>query len=68
VEDRHRTTPPTYEQLEPELRSQLAQELLSDILKDMEKKAKVERYNWDGTPWVPPAAQPKGDGDSSYTP
>jgi len=49
VEDRRQTVP-TFEEKEPELREQVAREIVNALVADMREGAKIERFNADGTP------------------
>ena len=48
--DERRQTEPTFEEKEPELREQLAREIVTALLADVRKGATIERFNIDGTP------------------
>lgn len=50
VADKRKQTPPTFEQATPQLRQMVAQEIAEDVVKGLEKTAKVEKFNIDGTP------------------
>lgn len=50
VEDRRKSSPPPLSEVKEQIRNQVGQELVSQIVKDMQAKAKVERFNFDGTP------------------
>lgn len=59
VEDRRKAAPPTFEQIRPQLFSQLAREVAAEKMKELKTAAKVEVFNPDGTkPGAPPAAAP----------
>jgi peptidyl-prolyl cis-trans isomerase C len=49
VEDRRQTVP-SLEEKEPEIREQLAREIVNGLLTDVRGAAKIERFNLDGTP------------------
>ena len=49
VEDRRQTVP-AFEEKEPELREQVAREIVNALVADMREGAKIERFNADGTP------------------
>lgn len=49
VEDRRQTVP-SFEEKEPEIREQVAREIVTALLGDMRSSAEVERFNLDGTP------------------
>jgi len=58
VEDRRTTPPPKFEDTREELRKQVAQELVTDLIAKLRKGAKVEQFNADGSPMVPEAKAP----------
>ena len=45
-----RQTEPTFAEKEPELREQLAQQIVTALLTDVRTGATIERFNIDGTP------------------
>lgn len=45
-----RETVPTFKEKEPELREQLAQQIVTALLAEMRSGAKIEKFNLDGTP------------------
>jgi peptidyl-prolyl cis-trans isomerase C len=49
VEDRRQTVP-SFEDKQPELREQLAREIVTALLTDVREGAEIERFNLDGTP------------------
>jgi peptidyl-prolyl cis-trans isomerase C len=49
VEDRRQTVP-SFEDKQPELREQLAREIVTALLTDVREGASIERFNLDGTP------------------
>jgi peptidyl-prolyl cis-trans isomerase C len=49
VEDR-RTKVPTFAEKEPELREQVAREIVTALLTDIREDARIERFNIDGSP------------------
>lgn len=53
VEDRRTSGPPAFEEVKAELSEGLSHEIIQDLLKDLRAKAKVERFNLDGTPKTP---------------
>jgi peptidyl-prolyl cis-trans isomerase C len=55
-----RETQPTYEEKVPELREQLAQQIVQALLTEVRSGATIERFNLDGTPKpaTPPEAAP----------
>jgi len=50
VEDRRMSTAPAFEQIQPMLREQLAEETADRLLSDMRGKAKVKRFDPEGKP------------------
>ena len=56
VSDR-RTVEPTFEESEPQLRQELAREIVTALVSDLHEGAEIERFNLDGTPM---ADQPEG--------
>lgn len=56
VEDKRKQTPPTYEQAAPQLRGMVAQEIAEELVEALQKTAKVQTFNIDGSPM--PAAAP----------
>jgi peptidyl-prolyl cis-trans isomerase C len=55
VEDRRQTVP-SFEEKEPELKEQLAREIVNALLSDVRGDAKIERFNLDGSPKAADAA------------
>lgn len=49
VEERRQTVP-TFEEKEPELREQVAREIVNQLVADVRSGAKIERFNPDGSP------------------
>ena len=49
VEDK-RTTEPSFDQTEPQLREQVARQIVTALLEDIRKDATIERFHLDGTP------------------
>jgi peptidyl-prolyl cis-trans isomerase C len=49
LEDRRPAKPPTYEEMEEDLRSQMEREAGAQLVDDMRKKAQIERFNIDGS-------------------
>lgn len=49
VEDRRQAVP-TFEEKEPELREQVAREIVNALVTDVRNDAKIERFNLDGSP------------------
>ena len=52
-----RANQPTFEEKEPELREELSRQVLTALLDDVRKDAKIERFNIDGTPRAEPAPE-----------
>jgi peptidyl-prolyl cis-trans isomerase C len=52
-----RTSEPTFAEKEPELREELSRQVLTALLDDARKDAKIERFNIDGTPRPAPAPE-----------
>jgi peptidyl-prolyl cis-trans isomerase C len=59
VEDKRKSSFPPVAQLKDQISSQLGQELANDEVKEMIAKAKVEKFNIDGTPMVADADKKK---------
>ena len=57
VEDRRQTVP-SFEDKQPELREQLAREIVTALLTDAREGAAIERFNLDGTPKAAAPAAP----------
>lgn len=60
VEDKRKTAAPPLSEVKEQIRNQVGQEMAQQLVKDLEAKAKVERFNFDGTPMKaePAAAEP----------
>jgi peptidyl-prolyl cis-trans isomerase C len=62
VEDRRKSTPPTFDQVKPQLKEQVGNKIMMDYVQDLMKKADVKYLGPDGKPLpadvisVPPAA------------
>lgn len=50
VEDRRKSSPPPLSEVKDQIRNQVGQEMVGELIKEMEGKAKIERFNFDGTP------------------
>lgn len=50
VEDRRKSSPPPLSEVKEQISSQVGQELVQELVKEMVNKAKIERFNIDGTP------------------
>ncbi|MEJ0062345.1 MAG: peptidylprolyl isomerase [Alphaproteobacteria bacterium] len=55
VEDKRQSSPPPIDTVRNQIKNQLGQELTAKVVQDMVKDAKVERFNFDGTPMPPPS-------------
>lgn len=49
VEDRRKSSPPALADVKDTIKNQVGQDLLQEMIKDIKKKAKVVRFNLDGT-------------------
>lgn len=58
LEDKRRQTPPTFDQAAPQLRQAVAQEVAGELIDGLQKAAKVQMFNIDGTPMAAPSAAP----------
>ena len=62
VEDKRKTAAPPLAEVREQVRNQVGQEMAQQLVKDLEAKAKIERFNPDGSPLKKaeaPAAAPK---------
>jgi peptidyl-prolyl cis-trans isomerase C len=50
VVDRRQSTPPTFEEVQEQLRSQVSEQVIGELVEDLRGKAKVERFQMDGSP------------------
>jgi len=50
VEDKRKSSPPPIAEVKDQIANQLGQELANDEVKSVESKAKIEKFNIDGTP------------------
>jgi peptidyl-prolyl cis-trans isomerase C len=50
VEDKRKSAPPPLAEVKDKIVNQLGQKLTNDLVKDLEAKAKIEKFNLDGTP------------------
>lgn len=57
VEDRRQSTPPTFEDIKDQLKSDVSQDLMAEVVEDLRKTAKIEHFQLDGSP-VPSEAKP----------
>lgn len=58
VEDRRKTTAPSFDDAKPVLREQVAEQTAQKLVSDVRAKAKVKMFNPDGSPITDPAAAP----------
>ncbi len=56
VEDKRKSAPPPLSEVHDQIANQLGQEMTNELVKGLEAKAKIERYNIDGTPMKTAAA------------
>ncbi len=57
VEERRKTTPPTFEQAKPVLREQMSEKIAQQMVGELRAKAKIKVFNPDGSPAAEPAAK-----------
>ncbi len=50
LEDKRKSSPPPIAEVKDQIINQLGQEMTNDLVKGLEAKAKIERFNIDGTP------------------
>lgn len=50
LEDRRKSSPPPLAEVKDQIVNQVGQEMVSQMIKDMKSKAKIEKFNIDGTP------------------
>jgi peptidyl-prolyl cis-trans isomerase C len=55
VLERRTKTPPSFEKMQPELRNQIAREVIAAKLAELRKNAKIETFGLDGKPMPAPA-------------
>ncbi|MBI3516968.1 MAG: peptidylprolyl isomerase [Proteobacteria bacterium] len=53
VEDRRVSPAPSFEETKEQLRTELSQELVGEVVEDLRTKAKIERFGLDGKPLAP---------------
>lgn len=58
LEDRRQAPPPTFEELQDQIREELARETVTQILHQLRAGAKIEKFNMDGSKAEPQAAKP----------
>lgn len=68
VEDKRQRPVPTQEQAEPQLRSEIAQQAVKDIVADLRRTAKIELYQPDGSPIPAGGAAVGGQGQRPAAP
>jgi peptidyl-prolyl cis-trans isomerase C len=63
VEDRRKVTPVAFDKVKPQIEAQVADEIANQYVDGLKKKAKIERFNLDGSPMkeAAPAAAPAAD-------
>jgi peptidyl-prolyl cis-trans isomerase C len=59
VEDKRKSAPPPIEAVKAQIQQQLGNEMVGSTVKDMMAKAKIERFNIDGSPVAPRDATAK---------
>jgi peptidyl-prolyl cis-trans isomerase C len=59
VEDKRKSSPPPIAEVKEQIANQLGQEMTNDEVKDLEAKAKVEKFNIDGTPMTADTSEKK---------
>lgn len=57
VEDRRTPEPPAFEAVADQLRSELSQDIIGEIVDDLRADAEVERFQFDGSPLPPEDAE-----------
>lgn len=50
LEDRRKSSPPPLSEVKDHISNQVGQEMVNQLVKEMEAKAKIEKFNIDGTP------------------
>jgi peptidyl-prolyl cis-trans isomerase C len=58
VVDRRQATTPAFEEVQPQLRQEVQQEAITDLLQELRSGARIERFAMDGTP-LPEGQQPR---------
>jgi peptidyl-prolyl cis-trans isomerase C len=61
VEDK-RTVEPTFEESEPQVRQEVAREIVTGLVEDLREGAEIKRFNMDGTPMVMNEGEDAGEG------
>ncbi len=57
LEDRRKSSPPPLAEVKEQITNQLGQEMVQKLVKDLQAKAKIERFNIDGSPLKEPEAK-----------
>jgi peptidyl-prolyl cis-trans isomerase C len=50
VEDKRKSSPPPISEVHDQIANQIGQDMTAQLVKDLEAKAKIEKFNLDGTP------------------
>ena len=58
VEDKRKSAPPPLTEVRGQIENQLGQEMTNDLIKEVTAKAKIEKFNMDGTPMKAADAAP----------
>jgi peptidyl-prolyl cis-trans isomerase C len=58
IEDRRKAPPPAFEEMQDQLREELARETVNSLLDQLRASAKIEKFNMDGSKVEPAAAKP----------
>ncbi len=66
VEDK-RTVEPSFEESEPQIRQEVARDIVTALVEELRSNAKIERFNIDGTPMVAKEVE-DADGDNPEQP
>ena len=59
VEDRRKSSPAPLADVKDQISNQIGQEMVAQLVKDLQAKAKIEKFNPDGTPYKEPAKSDK---------
>jgi peptidyl-prolyl cis-trans isomerase C len=59
VEDKRKSSPPPIAEVHDQIANQLGQELTNDEVKSLEAKAKIEKFNIDGSPMTASSGKPQ---------
>ncbi len=60
VEDRRPAKPPTFEEAQQNIVSQMSDQLISSVVQELEASATIERFNLDGSPRTEKSKAPEG--------